>query len=250
MFSAWLSGRWPVKRDPDGSVFVDFAPRLFLPLVQYMQCRSIEDPDHPTPPPAFESLAEEAAFQRMLRYYGLFDWVYVPEPVEHSLTLGGRSYAVLPPCSPDDESAGRDMQDQILALPTGWEVLSDRSDGFQADLPRLAARCWGAHALCVQNGRGGFDSYRTAVRMATAGAPGSVFQADIDWLESTEGGRSFRFRGLSGRLVIRSSRQLPGVRPGRGTRLAAAARPPPSPPPRRPFAAVRLARLPAETPRR
>lgn len=203
MLAAVLSGRWSAEKDEDGRIFVDFSPKLFLPLVEYMQIRSIEDPDEPAPPPVLESVEEEANFQRMLSYYGLLEWVYRPEPVDFSLAIGRHRYAVLPPCSPDEAVAGRDMQDLAFLVPRGWEVLSEGADGFGEVLRQLTARCWGAHLLCVENRRGGFDSYRTAVR-TVGGPPGSIFQADIDWLERVDGDRRVRFRGLSGRLVIRA----------------------------------------------
>jgi len=203
VLAAALSGRWSVQKDEDGRIFVDFPPRLFVPLVEYMQIRSIEDPDNFAAPPIFESLEEEAQFQRMLSYYGLLEWVYRPEPVEHSVLVGKHRYAVLPPCPPEEALAGRDMQDQELRVPRGWEVLSSSSEGFETVLRELTAHCWGAHILCVDNSRGGFDSYRTAVR-TVGGPPGSAFQADIEWLERVDGDRSMRFRGLSGRLVIRA----------------------------------------------
>uniref|UniRef100_A0A7S4UG83 Uncharacterized protein n=1 Tax=Alexandrium monilatum TaxID=311494 RepID=A0A7S4UG83_9DINO len=207
--------------------------------VEYMQIRSIEDPDEPAQPPAFESAEDEAHFQRMLRwttttrwwhslrrrsswqhrtsYFGLLEWVYRPEPVNFSVAIDGHRYAVLPPCPPEEAVAGRDMQDQALLVPRGWEVLSQRAVGFAAALPKLTARCWGTHLLCVENGRGGFDSYRTAVR-TVGGPPGSRFQADIDWLERVDDDRRVRFRGLSGRLVIRAKHDcvMANLEQGRG----------------------------------
>mmetsp|Transcript_107993 Transcript_107993/g.196928 ORF Transcript_107993/g.196928 Transcript_107993/m.196928 type:complete len:121 (+) Transcript_107993:66-428(+) len=96
------------------------------------------------------------------------------------------------------------MQDQMLLVPPGWEVFSAAMEEFPTVIVELTAHHWGAHMLCVENGRGGFDSYRTAARMALGGPAGSIFEADIEWLERGEGSRRFRFRGLSGRLVIRA----------------------------------------------
>jgi len=205
MLASALSGRWPIPKDDAGQIFINFPPKLFLPLVEYMQSRMIEDPCDPTPPPAFESVAFEAQFQRMLAYYGMLDWVYRPAPVPHTVTHGKHCYGVLPPCNYDEGTPGRDMQDRTLELPVGWEVLRDDADKFDEIINDLTSHCWGTHVLCAENSRGGFDSYRTSVRSA-GGQPGSIFQSDIDWLESMQFGRQFRFRGLSGRIVIRARR--------------------------------------------
>lgn len=217
VLAAALSGRWSVEKDEDGRIFVDFPPKLFVSLVEYMQNRSIEDPEAPTPTPVFEAPEVEAQFQRMLQYYGLLEWVYRPDPVDFSVILGRHCYAVLPPRSPDEATAGRDMQDRVLEVPRGWEVLSSEAEGFEATIVELTARCWGTHLLCVENSQGGFDSYRTAVR-TVGGPPGSIFQADIDWLEKVEGDSHvrFRFRGLSGRLVVRAKHEALALAMARG----------------------------------
>eukprot|EP00747_Dinoflagellata_sp_TGD_P038975 gnl/TRDRNA2_/TRDRNA2_139982_c1_seq1.p1 gnl/TRDRNA2_/TRDRNA2_139982_c1~~gnl/TRDRNA2_/TRDRNA2_139982_c1_seq1.p1 ORF type:complete len:157 (+),score=21.93 gnl/TRDRNA2_/TRDRNA2_139982_c1_seq1:66-473(+) len=99
------------------------------------------------------------------------------------------------------------MQDQLLVVPSGWEILSSKCEDFEQVMKTLTGYCWGTNTLCVRNADGGFDSYTTAVR-TVSGSPGSLFQADIDWLESVgSAGREFRFRGLSGRLVIRARQQ-------------------------------------------
>lgn len=75
-----FSGRWEssLEKDGAGRVFVDFPPDLFMPLVNYLRQRSIEDPAEPTEPP---NIPQEklSSFKRMLTYYGLLDTVW-PRP--------------------------------------------------------------------------------------------------------------------------------------------------------------------------
>lgn len=204
MLAASLSGRWPVPRDDEGRVFINFSPQLFLPLVEHMQLRSVEDPEEPAAPPEFESDEVQARFEQMLRYLGMLEWVYRPELIEESVVVGKHCYATLPPQAPEETTVGRDMQDLALEVPRGWEVLSTSNHDFDQVIGELTLHCWGTQVLCVLNDRGSFDGYRTSLR-TVGGPPGSVFQADIDWLQAVEGPRQrFRFRGLSGRLVVRA----------------------------------------------
>merc|ERR1711998_73774 len=101
-----------------------------------------------------------------------------------------------------ESTGGRDMQDKVLEVPRGWELVHSDADDFAIVMQDFCQHRWGTQVICVQNGADGFDSYRTALRTVggAPGGPGTVFEADIDWLQPTdESGRRFRFRGLSGR---------------------------------------------------
>lgn len=214
MLAAAFSGRWDLPKDSDGSVFVDFEPSLFVPLVQHMRMRRIEDPSDPTPPPCLETPQLEARFQRMLKYYGLEEFIYRdrggghPDAVHHQVCIGDRSYAVLPPQSPDEAVASGDMSCQTVTVPRGWEVLSTEVEGFEDIIRQLACRTWGALRLCCENARGeGFSSYLT--RLHGGGTAGTRWSGDARMLQAvhTSVGRQFRFSSAcSARLVIRKSR--------------------------------------------
>lgn len=75
-----FSGRWEtsMERDTAGRVFVDFPPEIFMPLVDYLRQKSIEDPSDPVAPPDM-SPERLPAFKRMLTYYGLLDTIW-PRP--------------------------------------------------------------------------------------------------------------------------------------------------------------------------
>jgi len=120
-----------------------------------------------------------------------------------SCTINGYQYAVLPPRPMDDCKPGSDMFDQMVRLPRGWEVLSSTVDGFETVMLELALKPWGCWTVCVRNGRGGFDSYRTPLSN-TGGLPGTRHEVDMDWLADVDSsGMKFKFTGFSGRLVIR-----------------------------------------------
>merc|ERR1719313_26263 len=71
------SGRWsdPLERDEEGRLFIDFSPDLFMPLVDFLRQKSIEDPSEPVKPPELPQSREEA-FRRVVRYYGLWDAMF------------------------------------------------------------------------------------------------------------------------------------------------------------------------------
>merc|ERR1719277_187862 len=103
MLAASFGGNWDLPTDPEGRVFVDFSPDVFLPLVEHLRQRRIEDPmgaPTPPPPPFADSVTDER-FLDMLRHYGVLDWVYRQQPVQHQVRIGEYSYAVLPPQPPE-----------------------------------------------------------------------------------------------------------------------------------------------------
>lgn len=75
-----FSGRWDdsLERDKSGRIFIDFSPDIFMPLVDFLRQKTIENPDDPVEPPevAHEKMA---AFKRMLEYYNMLDAVW-PRP--------------------------------------------------------------------------------------------------------------------------------------------------------------------------
>eukprot|EP00418_Pyrodinium_bahamense_P074867 CAMPEP_0179080932 /NCGR_PEP_ID=MMETSP0796-20121207/36405_1 /TAXON_ID=73915 /ORGANISM="Pyrodinium bahamense, Strain pbaha01" /LENGTH=415 /DNA_ID=CAMNT_0020778299 /DNA_START=6 /DNA_END=1254 /DNA_ORIENTATION=- len=78
--NSMFSGRWEgsLERDSAGRIFVDFPPEIFMPLVDYLRQKSIEDPADPVEPP--DVPAERLPpFKRMLTYYGLVDTIW-PRP--------------------------------------------------------------------------------------------------------------------------------------------------------------------------
>jgi len=77
-FTGLFRRQQSAPKDGEGRIFVDFQPALFVPLLEHLRMRVIEDPEDPTPPPDFESPALEAKFGKMLQHYGLKDWVYRP----------------------------------------------------------------------------------------------------------------------------------------------------------------------------
>jgi len=204
MLAAAFSGRWELPRDKDGRVFIDFPSMLFVPLIEHLRMRRIEDDhDHAPPPPYLGSADLEAQFQRMLRYYGVEDWVYRRDPVAHSLSIGDQNYGVLPPRAPEENEALSDMKGQIVEVPRGWEVLSSTSEAFDDVIRELTSHGWGAAFLCVINEKGGFDGYRTTLH--SGGPAGSISSLSTGWPEVTgEDERSYEFPSSSYRLVVRS----------------------------------------------
>jgi len=220
MLAAAFSGRWTLPKDEKGMIFIDFEPAIFTPLVQHMRMRRIEDPCNPTPPPSFVDGAAgaacatpcadlEARFHRMLRYYGLEEWVYrdcLPEPLQHQMRIGSHWYAVLPPQSPDETIAFGDMSCQTVSIPRGWEVLQTDSPAFDDIIRELANHSWGALRLCCQNpGGAGFSSYLT--RLHGGGTAGTRWSGDARMLQAVGAadGQQFRFASAcSARLVLRA----------------------------------------------
>lgn len=72
MLASSFSGRWDASltRDEQGAVFVDFAPDLFMPLLDFLRARRTqEEDDKPVLMPLVHG--HEDMFQAMLKYYGL-----------------------------------------------------------------------------------------------------------------------------------------------------------------------------------
>lgn len=72
MLADQFSGRWDEQtaRDDKGRVLIDFPPELFMPLVNWLRLKSIEDPMEPIPPPTV-SQENMHGFKQMCEYYGI-----------------------------------------------------------------------------------------------------------------------------------------------------------------------------------
>lgn len=124
-----------------------------------------------------------------------------------TLDIGHRSYAVLPPAHPHTAlPSGDDLKNLVIAVPSGWDVLSTSVDGFDAAIRGLTACGWGTPLLIVQHG-GGFNTYRTP--LSKTGEPGSLYKENSSHLlqisggsPRSPGGREFRYLYSNGRLVI------------------------------------------------
>jgi len=228
MLSAAFSGRWELPKDENGHVFIDFEPGLFIPLVQHMRMRRIEDPADPIAAPCLDGPELQTRFLRMLRYYGLEEWVYrdcIPEPVEHQMRILDRVYAVVPPVNPDETIAFGDMSCQTVLVPRGWEVLNSDVDDFEEIIRELANHSWGALRLCCQNPTGNFSSYLT--RLHGGGTAGTRWSGDARMLQASGSleGRPVAYRfssACSARLVIRMKDKPPGwIISDEGRRLTA-----------------------------
>jgi len=71
LLAARFSGRWEqdTDRDAEGRFFVNTSPELFMPLLDYMGMKEVEDPEHPAPwPEAPEPMRLQ--FESMLRFFG------------------------------------------------------------------------------------------------------------------------------------------------------------------------------------
>jgi len=208
MLAAAFSGRWEeLPQDSGGRVYVDFAPILFLPLLEHLKARRREEPGGAIvqPPASFEDPLRDEQFIDMLRHYRMLDWVYRQAPVEHQLTIGDFQYSVLPPQSPDTSTALTDMRGVEVTVPRGWQVLQHSAMYFELVIRELTKHGWGAGLLLVRcdDTDDGFDGYRT--RLSTSGAAGSRFTDPPKWFQVVNGrGRTFKFAGSSYRLVIRS----------------------------------------------
>jgi len=72
MLSSKFSGRWDgqLNRDEDGRIFVDFSPDIFMPLLDWLRNKSIEDPSDPTPAPTLPS-DKRGSYLQMCTYFGI-----------------------------------------------------------------------------------------------------------------------------------------------------------------------------------
>lgn len=207
MLAAAFSGRWDMPKDDAGSVFIDFEPEIFMPLVHYLRMRRIEGPQDRAVPPSLGDAELEARFHRMLRFYGLQEWVYRDsqlDVLQHQVGIGDDFYSVLPPKEPEETVAFGDMSCQTVTVPHGWEVLQTDVEGFEAIIRNLANHGWGALRLCCQNPTGNFSSYLT--RLHGGGTAGTRWSGDARLVQpvGARESRQFRFSSAcSARLVIR-----------------------------------------------
>merc|ERR1719265_526453 len=72
MLASMFSGRWDeqLSRDNDGHVFVDFSPDIFMPLLDWLRGKSIEDSSDPTPGLTIPCDKRDS-FLQMCKYFGI-----------------------------------------------------------------------------------------------------------------------------------------------------------------------------------
>jgi len=76
-----FSGRWDegMQRDSAGRPFLDVDPYCFEQILCFLRLKRIEGPEDPAPSPQVEATKRDA-FNMFLRFYGLFEFVYPPNP--------------------------------------------------------------------------------------------------------------------------------------------------------------------------
>merc|ERR1719210_2847175 len=62
-FTSIFSQHQHMPKDSQGRIFIDFKPTLFLPLLEHLRMRRIEESHDPTPPPQFQDGELEAQFR-------------------------------------------------------------------------------------------------------------------------------------------------------------------------------------------
>lgn len=202
-----FNGRRPtLPKDTEGSTFIDFAPQIFLPLVEHLRLRYVQVPGStvlPPPAPLPDAVLDEQ-FVAMLHHFGVLDWVYRQRPVEFQVTIGDYHYSVLPPQPPTMAQTLSDMRGLTVTVPRGWEVLDSGVEGFENIIWEMTSNSWGCADLIVAQGRGfGHVGYRT--RLDPGGSVGSKVEEFFPWFEtSADGGRQLKFTSDSYRLIIRS----------------------------------------------
>lgn len=247
-----FGGTWDMPRDGQGRLYLEFPPDIFVPLVEYLQKRYVEEPqvgpNYATPPPRMGEPGLERKFQEMLQYYGIRDWVYQAESLEHTVQIEDQVYTAWPSCPPDEATTDYSMAGEACTLPRGWEVVPVWDPGFDKVMMRMLKHPWGTSRLCARGKKGHLWSFRTKLAYGTPGT-----RDDLDTIRVSEvqdgAGRAFRFaEGQSGqsssRLLIRS------YAPSRADGPAVLAPPVPEPgssagPPRGPGAASRSRSVPA-----
>lgn len=242
MLAAAFSGRWDLRKDDNGEIFIDCSPKLFLPLVEHLRQRAKEKPDKPPalPPPCFEDPVADEQFVDMLRYYGVLDWVYRQRPVEIQVEKGDYCYSVLPPVPQDTNKALIEMRGMHVVIPRGWYVLGVADANFDEALKELTRHPFGCGVFVMHDKPGGESNYTSSSSrycgyrtcLSTSGDAGSKFETPPRWFEWVSGdGREMRFAGSSYRLVI-CRRVGAGSWPARRFAIAEPrAPPPPSAPP-------------------
>jgi len=195
-----------LPKDPEGSTFINFAPQIFVPLVEHLRMRYIQVPGSRVlpPPPPFPDPVLDEQFVTMLYHFGVLDWVYRQRPVEFQVTIGDYHYSVLPPQPPTMAQTLSEMRGLTVTVPRGWQVLDSSVDGFENVMWELTSKAWGCAELVVAQGRGiGYVGYRT--RLSQRGSAGSKVEEHFPWFEKMEeGGRKLKFTSASYRLIIRS----------------------------------------------
>lgn len=157
--AAGFSGRWDseLPKDAQGRIFIDFPPEIFMPLVNHLRLRRIEDAPTPPPPPLGDPATDEL-FLEMLQHFGILDWLYRQRGVDEGcqVRVGEYSYSVLPPQRPATGSALTEMRGAKVVVPRGWSVLSSEHEGFEDVIRELTRHSWGCGVLLVHE-RGGAD---------------------------------------------------------------------------------------------
>lgn len=193
-----------LPQDVDGNAFVNFAPQIFVPLVDHLRIRYTQGPGI-APPAALPDPTLDENFVAMCRHFGILDWVYQQQPVEFQVTIGEYNYSVLPPQPPTMGQSLSEMRGLTVTVPRGWQVLSAGADNFDRAILELTRQGWGAAELVVAKAHGiGYWGYRT--RLSQRGMYGSKVEEHFPWFDSiSEGGRKVRFASAGYRLVIVSS---------------------------------------------
>lgn len=91
MLAEQFSGRWEsmAARDEKGRILIDFPPEIFMPLVNWLRLKSIEDPMNPIPSPAIPQ-EHVRGFKQMCEYYGIANALWPADwQVLHNATAQG-----------------------------------------------------------------------------------------------------------------------------------------------------------------
>ncbi|CEM24660.1 unnamed protein product [Vitrella brassicaformis CCMP3155] len=77
LLTSMFSGRWEaaVKRDKQGSVFLDFDPDCFKALLNFLRNKRIEGPGRPAPRPIIPK-EKQGEFGHLLQYLGMTDYLF------------------------------------------------------------------------------------------------------------------------------------------------------------------------------
>lgn len=195
MLADRFGGSVDLGKGSDGHVFVDFAPEIFLPMLEHLRNRHSETPERLAPPPEISGDASVVRrFRDMLRYYGMLEWVYRAVPLSPSLCLqvGINHISCLPSefaatVTKNGESAPL-TGEGIVTLPIGWEVMSAAAEDFSVVVGQILLRFQGASRLVVANARGGFDAYHTSTLSTTSarawGSAARRVDEDVDLVEA------------------------------------------------------------------
>lgn len=203
LLASQFSGRWDLPKDGEGRIYIEFEPQLFKPLVDHLRTRFMDGEARCTPPPRFSDQQLDAKFQEMLQYYGVREWIYRMEPVEHEVRIRDQTFAVWPTIEPNEKITQYGMAGQTVVLPRGWEVMPVWVQEFDAVMKRLLEKPWGTSRLCARAANGELWSYRTRLAFGT---PGTRDDVDHKRVEELDDGLAYRFAEgqSSSRLLIRA----------------------------------------------